>query len=150
MSTERYEPAAPLRGSQTAPQPRESDMASRAEHLKDRAQEQASDALEQAKAKGGELQENVQHAAGQGVDKAASAAEGLAGTLREKADQLPGDRTTELAYQAAGGLERGAEYLRDADLNNMRGDLETMIRKYPVQSIAVGLAAGFLLARVFR
>lgn len=150
MSTERYEPTSPLRAGQATTNPPRSDMASQAENLKDRAQEQASDVLEQAKNKGGELQENIQHAAGQGIDKAASAAEGLAGTLREKADQLPGDRTTELAQQAAGGLERGAEYLRDADLNNVRGDVETMIRKYPVQSIAVGLAAGFLLARVFR
>jgi len=150
MSTERYDPTSLPRTGQVAPQPKQSDMAAQAENLKDRAQEQAGDALDQAKAKGGEIQENVQHATEQGMDKAASAAEGLAGTLREKADQLPGDRTTELAYQAAGGLERGAEYLRDADLNNIRGDVETMIRKYPMQSIAVGIAAGFLLARLFR
>ena len=150
MSTERYESTSLPSTGQVAPQPKQSDMASQAENLKDRAQEQAADTLEQAKAKGGEIQGNVQHAAEQGIDKAATAAEGLAGTLREKADQLPGDRTTELAYQAAGGLERGAEYLRDADLNNVCGDVETMMRKYPVQSIAVGLAVGFLLARVFR
>jgi ElaB/YqjD/DUF883 family membrane-anchored ribosome-binding protein len=32
----------------------------------------------------------------------------------------------------------------------MRGDLEGLIRRYPTQSIAVGLAVGFLIARAFR
>jgi ElaB/YqjD/DUF883 family membrane-anchored ribosome-binding protein len=148
MATEGYQPTS--RPGQ-APTPRQPEMGAPEAPLKDRAQEQAGEMLEQAKHKGGELQENVQYAAEQGIDKAASAAVGLAGTLREKAEHLPGgDRTTELAHQAAGGLERGAEYLREADLANVRGDVEAMIRKHPVQSIAIGLAAGFLLARVFR
>jgi hypothetical protein len=89
--------------------------------------------------------------ADQGIDKAADAAQGLADTLRDKATALPGgERTTDLAYQAASGLERGADYLRDKDVDAMRGDLEDLIRRYPTQSVIVGLAAGFLLARAFR
>ena len=70
---------------------------------------------------------------------------------RERADSIPGgQQTTDLAYQAAGGLERGADYLRQTDVDEMRGDLEGLIRRYPTQSIAVGLAVGFLIARAFR
>jgi len=105
---------------------------------------------DQAKQQGQQLVDSVGQTTEHGMDKAASAAEGLAGTLREKAQSLPGDKTTDLAYQAADSLERGASYVRDADMERMRGDFESMIRKYPVQSIAVGVAAGFLLARMFR
>lgn len=105
---------------------------------------------EQAKAKGQEAADAVGQATSQGLDKAATAAEELAGTLRERAASLPGDKPTELAYQASRGLEYSANFLREADFDAMRSDLEAMIRKHPVQSIAVGLAAGFLLARLFR
>jgi len=43
-----------------------------------------------------------------------------------------------------------AQYLRQADMGAMRSDLEGVIRRYPTQSLAVGLALGFLLARAFR
>jgi ElaB/YqjD/DUF883 family membrane-anchored ribosome-binding protein len=119
--------------------------------LAEQAKQQGQQLADQAKEQGQQLAATVQHSTEQGVEKAASAAEGLADTLREKAPSLPGgDKTTDLAYQAADTLERSAGYVRDADVDRMRGDLESMIRKYPVQSIAVGLAAGFLLARMFR
>jgi ElaB/YqjD/DUF883 family membrane-anchored ribosome-binding protein len=123
---------------------------------------QPDDMMGQAKQKGQEAfdqaKEKSQQAAGaigektdQGLDKAADAAHGLAQTLRERADSIPGgQQTTDLAYQAASGLERGADYLRQADVDDMRGDLEGLIRRYPTQSIAVGLAVGFLIARAFR
>jgi ElaB/YqjD/DUF883 family membrane-anchored ribosome-binding protein len=120
------------------------------QQLADQAKQQGQQLTDQAKQQGQQVADTVGQTTTQGLDKAATAAEGLAGTLREKAPSLPGDKTTDIAYQAADTLERGAEYVRDADVQRMRGDLEDMIRKYPVQSIAVGLAAGFLLARLFR
>jgi hypothetical protein len=92
----------------------------------------------------------LQERANDGISRAADAATGLADTLRQRAADLPGDRTTDIAYQAAAGLERGAEYLRETDLDGMRGDLEDLIRRYPAQSLVAGLAIGFLLARAFR
>lgn len=123
--------------------------------------DQATQTLDQAKEKGqeaaGAIKEKGQEAAGaledrvnEGIDRAAEATQGLADTLRDRAQSLPGDKTTDLAYQAASGLDRGAEYLRQADMGEMRGDLEGVIRRYPTQSLAVGLALGFLLARAFR
>lgn len=123
--------------------------------------DQATQTLDQAKEKGqeaaGAIKEKGQEAAGaledrvnQGIDRAAEATQGLADTLRSRAPSLPGDKTTDLAYQAATGLEQGAQYLRQADMGAMRGDLEGVIRRYPTQSLAVGLALGFLLARAFR
>jgi len=125
--------------------------ADQAEGMVDQARQKGQEAMEQVKDKGQQAATAVGEKADQGIDKAADAAQGLADTLREKATTLPGgEKTTDLAYQAASGLERGADYLRDKDVDAMRGDLEDLIRRYPTQSIIVGLAAGFLLARAFR
>lgn len=126
------------------PQPRDG------EGFADQVKSTASDAVERAKEQGQQAAGAAEDAANQGLDRAAGAAQGLADTLRQQAPNLPGDRTTELAYQAAGNLERGAEYLRQTDVASMRGDLEDMIRRHPTQSLMIGLAVGFLVARAFR
>lgn len=125
--------------------------ADQAEGMVDQARQKGQEAMDQVKDKGQQAAAVATEKADQGIDKAADAAQGLADTLRDKATTLPGgERTTDLAYQAASGLERGADYLRDKDVDAMRGDLEDLIRRYPTQSVIVGLAAGFLLARAFR
>ena len=145
----------PPRPSGTTGQPGFSPTAPRThqpheEDLVDQVKSTASDAVERAKEQGQQAAGAVEDAANQGLDRAAGAAQGMADTLRQQAPNLPGDRTTELAYQAAGGLERGAEYLRETDLASMRGDLEDLIRRHPTQSLMIGLAVGFLVARAFR
>ena len=125
--------------------------ADQAEGMVDQALHKGQEAMDQVKDTGQQAAAVATEKADQGIDKAADAAQGLADTLREKATALPGgETTTDLAYQAASGLERGADYLRDKDVTALRGDLEDLIRRYPTQSIVVGLAAGFLLARAFR
>jgi hypothetical protein len=125
--------------------------ADQAEGMVDQARQKGQEAMEQVKDKGQQAAAVASEKADQGIDTAADAAQGLADTLRDKATAIPGgETTTDLAYQAARGLERGADYLRDTDVEAMRGDLEDLIRRYPTQSLIVGLAAGFLLARAFR
>lgn len=116
----------------------------------DQAKDKGEQVLDAAKEKSQQAAGAVEEKINVGTDKAAGAAQGLADTLREKAESLPGDKPTELAYQAASTIERGADYLRQADAAEMRGDLEGLIRQYPAQSLAIGIALGFLLARAFR
>jgi hypothetical protein len=56
----------------------------------------------------------------------------------------------EVAQQAADVLDRSGTYLQESNLTDVRGDLEQMIRRYPVQSLLVGLGVGYLLARATR
>src|SRR5438876_7762228 len=85
------------------------------------------------------------------ADTAMSAAgqrmEDFAATLRERA---PEGRMGEVAMGAADALKRGGDYLESADLNVVRGDLEDLVRRYPMHSLAIGFGLGFLLARAFR
>jgi hypothetical protein len=71
----------------------------------------------------------------------------LAQTVREKA---PEGKVGDVAYTAADALERGGRYLQDADTSMVRSDLENIIRRYPMESLLVGLGVGYLLARSMR
>lgn len=118
--------------------------------IADQAREKGQDVLNQVQEKGQQAASTAEEAVDSGIERAADAAHGLAGTLREKAEHLPGERTTELAYQAARGLERGADYLRDTSVVELRSELEGLIRRHPTESLVAGLAIGFLLARAVR
>lgn len=71
----------------------------------------------------------------------------LAQTLRDKA---PEGKVGDIATSAASALEHGGQYLQGADMATIRADLESVIRQRPVESIAVGVALGFVLARMMR
>ncbi|GEM_PF-1205316 len=73
--------------------------------------------------------------------------ESMAQRLRERAPQ--GQAGT-AAYRAADALDRGGDYLRHSNPDTVRGDLETTIRRHPVESLLVGAGVGFLLGKAFR
>lgn len=71
----------------------------------------------------------------------------LAQTVRERA---PEGRMGDVASTAADAIERSGQYLQQADLQSIRGDLERIIRDRPIESLLVGLGVGYLLARSMR
>ena len=83
-----------------------------------------------------------------------SVAEGLgqvASTLHEKAGSVPGGpKIVNLTHSIADGMESTATYLREHDFSEMRGDLMSICRKYPTQSVVAALAIGFLVGRSVR
>ena len=128
----------------------------KAAELKDQASGMStSEMVDTVKDKAAELGDRAQEAGAQAAVKADEAMNATGGqlttfaqTIREKA---PTDgRVGEVAQQAADVLERSGSYLQESDLNDVRGDLEQMIRRYPVQSLLVGLGVGYLLARATR
>jgi len=73
--------------------------------------------------------------------------EEFAGAIRDRA---PEGKVGELVTNTASALERSGGYLGSASMESVRGDMESLIRRYPVQSLAVGLGIGFLMARALR
>jgi hypothetical protein len=71
-----------------------------------------------------------------------------AGFIREKAPSS--GPMAEMAQKVAGGLEQSGSYLQVQSVDDMRSDLEGLVRRYPVQSLLVGLGIGYLLARATR
>lgn len=78
-------------------------------------------------------------------ETAAGALEATASTLHSRGDQLAGAART-----AANKLSATADYVRQTNLNGMAGDIQEVLKRYPVQTLAAGAVLGFLLARAFR
>jgi hypothetical protein len=47
-------------------------------------------------------------------------------------------------------LDSGGAYLQEHDLRGMADDMTNLIRRYPIQSLLVGIGVGFLLAKATR
>jgi hypothetical protein len=48
----------------------------------------------------------------------------------------------------AGGLESASAYLQEKEFAAMATDLTALMRRYPVQSLLVGVGIGYVLARL--
>lgn len=68
----------------------------------------------------------------------------LASAIREKAPRQGKIGTT--ATKVAGGLESASYYLQEKKFDHLGEDFRGLVRRYPLQSILVGLGLGFLLA----
>ena len=68
----------------------------------------------------------------------------LAGAIRGKAPREGKIGTT--ATRVAGGLESASHYLQEKKFDHLGEDFRGLVRRYPLQSLLVGLGLGFLLA----
>lgn len=57
--------------------------------------------------------------------------------------------TRPLANNAAEGIHHAADYVRTREVDEMRTDLETTVRRHPLTSVAVAFFAGYTLRRLF-
>jgi uncharacterized protein YjbJ (UPF0337 family) len=69
----------------------------------------------------------------------------LANVIRGKAPREGKIGTT--ATKVAGGLESASNYLQEKKFDHLGEDFRGLVRRYPLQSLLVGLGLGFLLAR---
>jgi ElaB/YqjD/DUF883 family membrane-anchored ribosome-binding protein len=60
------------------------------------------------------------------------------------------DQFSDLGHLAAEKLHATADYVRETDLESIGQDLQGMIKRYPVQSLAAAAVLGFLIARGLR
>lgn len=109
-----------------------------------------SDTVEQTRSKINELGSAAADRIDQNRMAAASGLEGAAGTLHQRADQLPGgERVSGMAHSAADKLSATADYVRQHDLNSMMQDLENLVKNNPGPSLLIAAGLGFLVARAF-
>lgn len=71
--------------------------------------------------------------------------ETLAGKVREKA---PAEGTLGTAASSvADKLEGASAYLQEKGFDDMVEDLTALVRRYPIQSLLIGMGFGYLLGR---
>jgi hypothetical protein len=107
---------------------------------------------QQAREAGQQVREQARemgHQAASRVEQAATTVgerlHGAADTLREKASQE--GPVARAANTVADRLDRVGTYLQDQDLSAVRGDVESLIRRYPFEALLVGVGMGYLFAR---
>jgi hypothetical protein len=102
------------------------------------------DKLEQGASK---LRERRTHRAGDGAALEAGAATGAGAGTYENRGEATLDRASE---SLAHGMESTARWVRDADLNKVRGDVEQQVRSNPGRALLVAVGVGYLLGKIFR
>jgi ElaB/YqjD/DUF883 family membrane-anchored ribosome-binding protein len=110
--------------------------------------DQAGAMVESAKSQASKVADQASSAVDTGMDKAASGLDAAAESLRE-----PGERMTSvgsMATSAADKLEAGAQFLREKDTDQIVSDLETLIRRKPVESVLVAAGLGFVFSKIVR
>ncbi len=80
--------------------------------------------------------------------------EETAGRVRDLGDRAAARNrllgpTRPLAYDAARGIDNAANYVRTRELEAMKTDLETQVRRHPLAAIGVAFLAGYTLRRIF-
>jgi ElaB/YqjD/DUF883 family membrane-anchored ribosome-binding protein len=95
-----------------------------------------------------DMASTIGHKAEGAVDSIGSGMKSLAGTIRDKA---PGGGVLgNAASGVAGTLESGGAYLQDHNLHGMAEDATSLIRRYPLQAILLGVGVGILVGRALR
>jgi len=125
-------------------------------NLGGKAQDQAAAMVGKAQDRAGELAGKAQEMGGvaqdkadAGMDKAATGLDQAAGMLRSQGSQHEGAIGT-AATRTADTLESASHYLREKNTDQLVDDIETFVRKRPVESVLIAAGVGYLLSRVVR
>lgn len=87
--------------------------------------------------------------AAEGIDTAANRLDSL---ISEKTAGAtgPAARAGDVANRVSDTLHSTADYLRTNDVDGLRTDLERQVRDNPMQTLLIGVAAGWLLGKILR
>ena len=133
------------------------------QHLKDRARS----ALGTAGGKLVDVGSTVRERAGNAKEKLANALESGAERLRDRTQgggpgtlagatasgstAVPADsRVAQVSDKVASGMEKSAEWLREADIDNLKAGIETQVKEHPGRTLLIAAGIGYLLGRAFR
>lgn len=130
-----------------------SDMAGKAQEkagdVASKAQEKAGQVGGMAQEKAGEVGDKMHSKSDKGIDTAASGLGQAAGMLRQQGEQRQGTIGT-AATKTADTLESASSYLQEKDTDQLMSDLESLVRRKPVESVLVAAGIGFVLSKIVR
>lgn len=130
---------------------RVSDFGERRTDNVEKLKERLEDVASKAKDKAEQWTESAAATADRQRENVSSGLERAASTLHEEATNIPGGpRAVSAVHRFADGMETSASYLREHDFADMRDDLISLCKRYPVQALVSAVALGFLLGRSVR
>lgn len=113
----------------------------------DQAAQQAKGKSEEVKAKADQAMHQAQSRADEGMDKAAQGMGQAADMLRSRGQQGSGTMAN-AATTAADTLDNASSYLREKGTEDILQDIESLIRRKPVESLLVAAGAGYVLSKI--
>ncbi|CAO3455969.1 hypothetical protein [Azospirillum largimobile] len=123
------------------------------EDIKKTVNRAADDAMETGRETLGQAQGRIRSLLEQQTGRAADQLGGVANALHKAAEQLNqenGGVVADYAVQAADRVERVADMLRDATVDDIVGEVEGFARRQPEVFIGAAFAVGFLAARFIK
>jgi hypothetical protein len=87
--------------------------------------------------------EKLRHRARSGGEYAGATGDGTVGVAEN-------DKMTQVADKVAGGMQSTANWVRNADLESVKGDIERQVKDHPARSLLVAVGLGYVLGKAFR
>jgi ElaB/YqjD/DUF883 family membrane-anchored ribosome-binding protein len=151
-------PDAPSTNQGRSGSPPESDKAqdamSTAQDKVDQVRQKADQAAQEVKGKSEEVKARADHAmhqaqskADESMDKAAEGVGQAADMLRSRGQEGSGTMAN-AATSAADRLDNASSYLREKGTEDILQDIESLIRRKPVESLLVAAGAGYVLSKI--
>jgi hypothetical protein len=99
---------------------------------------------------GNQAKEKVSKTVGKRWEESAMQLSGIADTLRQKGGELEGSMFAPVVNQAAAQIDRAAEFVMDADVDQVVRSTEGFARREPLLFVGGAFTLGLLVARFFK
>lgn len=124
----------------------------------ERTREKLGKAKEKIGERAGELKTSLADKLQQGAEKLRQRSHGGAGpdgtlagaTADGGVGVAQNDKMSQLTDKVAGGMQSTADWVRNADLESVKGDVERQVKEHPARSLLVAVGLGYLLGKAFR
>jgi hypothetical protein len=129
-------------------------LTDRARNIAGSAQERLADVGSTVRDRAGTLKDSLVDALESGADKLRQRGQGgggqLAGSTGSSSLAMSDGRASQVTDRVAGGMQSTADWLRDADLDNMRLGIERQVKEHPGRTLLIAVGLGYLLGKAFR
>ena len=127
----------------------------RARDLAGSAQDKLADVGSTVRDRAGNLKNSLADALDSGANRLRQRSGGppseLAGATTSGTVAVESDaRMTKVSNKVATGMESTADWLRDADLNNLRTGIERQVKDHPGRTLLIAAGLGYLIGKAFR
>lgn len=132
-------------------------LANTSTEFKDKAVDKATGLKEAAKDKAGKFRDKAADLKATLADKLEAGAEKLrahqtssyAGATETGSTAIPQDKLAQVNDKIAAGMQNTADFIRNADLDNMKQGVEKQVKEHPGRTLLIAAGVGYLLGKVF-
>lgn len=138
-----------------------SETSSQAQGIRDRAKnaigsagDRLADIGSGARERVGTARDKLANALESGADRLRERSHGastFAGATSEGSTAIRNDgRMAQVSDRVAGGMEATADFLRTADLEDLKDGIENQVKQHPGRTLLIAVGLGYLIGRAFR